>query len=185
MKKLILLAMAVSMLAFCGTFAQAQEPPKDSDGQQTEQEQVRSRKKVKSRKSAEHRRGGRKREMKLDKRLAAIEKQMGRRNKAHSDFIAQLKAIKNQAEKEGAEKTVGMLDKLIEQQKKKHAGGVKKLEKDKENAVKQLEKRKEQAEKKAKSDVKKEVEPPAKDEAKEEVKEEVKKKKKWWKFGRD
>jgi len=183
MKKLIVSMMAVSMLTLCSTLAQAQQAPEDVEKQQIE-EQVEARKKArpkaKKATAGQRGRGGRKREMRLDKRLNAIDKQIGGRKKAHVELVAQLKAIKNQAKKEGAEKTVEMLDKLIELQEKKFKSSVKRLEKNKGNAAKQLGKREKQAKGQPEADVKKEAEATAKKEAKEEVREEGKKKKKWW-----
>ena len=109
---------------------------------------------------------------------------MEQKKKSHNAFIAQLKAIKKQAEKEGAKKTVAMLASLIAKEEKNTTESVKKLEKDKEKAAEQMEKYKQPGKvqavdaKKAEAEVKKTEEPKP-------AEAEKKKKKKWWKFGKD
>ena len=168
MKKIIISMMAGAMLIFCGNFAQARE--ESEDGKPAAAKRTRS--------TAELERGGRKnRDMMMSRRLEAIQKQMERKKNAHNAFIAQLKAIKKQAEKEGAKKTVAMLASLLAKEEKNTTETVKRLEKDKEKVAGQMGKRKQQG-KVQPVEVKKAEEPkPA------EV--EKKKKKKWWKFGRD
>ena len=168
MKKIIISMMAGAMLIFCGNLAQAREESRDDKPQAAKR----------TRPTAELERGGRKdRDMMIGRRLGAIQKQMDRKKNAHNAFVAQLKAIKNQAEKEGAQKTVAMLANLIAREEKKAADSVKKLEKDKEKIAEQMGKRKQQGEVQAVDKKKAEEPKPA------EV--EKKKKKKWWKFGRD
>ena len=113
--------------------------------------------------------------------IGLIQKQIEQKRTAHKAFVSQLKAIKNQAEKEGAKKTTAMLDNLIKMEEKKTAESVNKLEKDREKLAEQIERykrpdRTRPAEEKKVEVKKTEVPKPAEPE---------KKKKKWWKFGRD
>ena len=200
MKKIIISMMAGAMLIFCGNLAQGREESKKSIDKQVQYKITRPERKVKrpvsqkdgkseaakrTRSTAELERGGRRdREMMIDRRLGAIQKQMEQKKKVHNAFVGQLKAIKNQAEKEGAQKTVAMLANLIAKEEKNTTESVKKLAKDKEKVAEQMEKYKQPSkvqpidEKEAETEVKKTEEPkPAEGEKK--------KKKKWWKFGRD
>jgi len=195
MKKVIISIMAGAMLVFCGNFAQGREEPKDSVDKQA---QYRSRAKQKIRRLASEKdksgavrrtrtteieRGSRRgRDMMIGRRLEVIQKQMEQKEKAHNAFVGQLKAIKNQAEKEGAQKTVAMLANLIAREEKKTAESVKKLEKDKEKIAGRIETYKRPGEVQAVSEKKAEAEEPKPAEATEVEK---KKKKKWWKFGKD
>lgn len=168
MKKIIISMMAGAMLIFCGNIAQGREESKDDKPETAKR----------TRSTAELERGGRRnRDMMIDRRLGAIQKQMEQKRKSHSVFIAQLKAIKNQAEKEGAKKTVAMLANLIAKEEKDTTETVKKLEKDKEKVAKQMGKRKQPPKAQPASEKKTEEPKPAEGEKK--------KKKKWWKFGRD
>jgi len=197
MKKIIISMMAGAMLMFCGTFAQAREESKDSVDKQAQRRNIRPERKVRGPAGDKNVQpeimkryrptGGREgtgrqnRDMVMAKRLGIIQKQIEQKRRVHKAFVGQLKAIKSQAEKEGAKKTVTMLDNLIKMEEKKAAESVNKLEKDKEKLTGQIERYKRPGrvrpagEKKV--EVKKaEVPKPAKVE---------KKKKKWWKFGKD
>ena len=193
MKKIIISMMAGAMLIFCGNFVQAREESKDSVDKQVQSRPPRPESRARrtagekdgnpeaakrTRSTAELERGGRKnRDMMIGRRLEVIQKQMEQKKKTHNAFIGQLKAIKNQAEKEGAKKTVAMLANLIAKEEKNTTESVKKLEKDKEKVAEQMGKRKQQGKVQAVDKKKAEEPKPA------EV--EKKKKKKWWKFGRD
>ncbi len=203
MKKIILSMMAGAMLIFCGNFAQAREESKDVVDKQAQYRSTRSEREVRrpasekdkprvvdrTRSAAGRERPRRQgRDMMMGKRRASIQKQIEQKKKVHNVFVGQLKAIKNQAEKEGAKKTVAMLDNLIAKEAKKTAEIVNKLEKDKEKIAKQIEKYKQpgkvQAVGEKKAELKKAEEPkPA--EAAKPAEGEKKKKKKWWKFGKD
>ena len=120
--------------------------------------------------------------MMMGRRRASIQKRIEQKKKVHNAFVGQLKAIKNQAEKEGAEKTVAMLDNLIRMEEKKTAKSVNKLEKDKEKITGQIEKYKQPGRVRP-AEVKKAEELKPAEAAK--PAEGEKKKKKWWKFGKD
>jgi len=217
MKKLILSMMAGAILMFCGNFAQAREESKDTVDKQAQYKNVdkqakgdRPKRKVKrpadkkkdrpgavnrTRPVAELERSRRGRDTMMTKRRASIQKQIEQKKKVNKAFIGQLNAIRNQAEKEGAEKTIAMLDSLIAKEQKKTAKNVKKLEKDKEKIAEQIEKYKQPgkvqaADKKAEAEAEVEVKAKKAEELKpaeaaKPAEDEKKKKKKWWKFGKD
>ena len=198
MKKIIISMMAGAMLVFCGNFAQAREESKDVVDKQAQNRSTRTRRPAgeknvepeavnRIRSAAGRERTGRRgRDMMMDKRRASIQKQIEQKNKVHKAFIGRLNAIRNQAEKEGAKKTVVMLGNLIAMEEKKTAESIKKLVKDKEQIAGQIERYERPGKVQAAEEKKAEVE--AKVKKAEEPKPaegEKKKKKKWWKFGKD
>lgn len=196
MKKFIISATVGAMLMFCGNFAQGREETRDVVDKQT---QYRSERPISVNNDAKpgavervrptggrERTGRQGRDTMMTRRLGVIRKQMEQKRRVHEAFIGQLKAIKSQAEKEGAKKTVAMLGNLIRMEEKKTAESINKLEKDEEKITGQIEKYKQPdrvrpAEEK-KAEVKKAEEPKP---AKPAEGEKKKKKKKWWKFGKD
>jgi len=203
MKKFIISMTVGAMLIFCGSFAQAREETKDIVDKQARRRGTRPERKVirpvsekneqpgavdRTRPIAARERIGRQsRDVVMGRRLVVIQKQVEQKRKVHEAFIGQLKAIKNQAEKEGAKKTIAMLNNLIVMEEKKTAESVNKLEKDREKITGQIEKYKQSGKVRPAEEKKAEVKKAEGAKPAEAAKpaEGEKKKKKWWKFGKD
>ncbi len=95
--------------------------------------------------------------MMLQERLKKLQEQMKKRQKKNDDFVGELEAIKEQAEKEEAKKTVKLLDNLINKKVKEFTNAIKKLESNVKRIKEQIKKQAEEARKREKSGEKPQV----------------------------
>ena len=83
--------------------------------------------------------------MMLQERVKREQQNFDKKKKGHENFINELKTIKKQAEDENAEKTVKLLDKLINRKTKEFAKTAKKFEDSLKRLKEQVKKREENA----------------------------------------